>query len=428
MYTGAVTTWEGVPMDVREAKALEIAARCRLIFDQGVWLVPAQSGGAVYRVSLAPDHSTCTCEDFALRARPCKHILAARLVQAREYGGQPPAIDTDVLPKTKSYQQDWSAYDEAQATEKHRFQVLLHDLCRGILEPPVPKRGRRPHALRDAVFAAAFKVYSTFSSRRFSCDLQDAHTRGYLARPVPGRMVSFFLENPVLTPILRDLITQSSLPLRAVETTFAPDSSGFSTSRFVRWFDEKYGVERSGHEWVKAHALCGVKTNIVVAVEILDKNAADCPQFAPLVNAAAQHFTVEQVAADKAYLSKDNLELVAGLGGTAYIPFKVNSTEGTTGGIWEKMFGYFQFRREDFLKHYHQRSNAESTFSMVKAKFRDHVRSKTDTAMKNEVYCKFLCHNICCVIMEQCVVGIEAEFWPGGKGESPAVLPMQRPG
>jgi hypothetical protein len=37
----------------------------------------------------------------------------------------------------------------------------------------------------------------------------------------------------------------------------------FSTSRFVRWFDEKYGVERSGHDWVKAHAICGVKTNIV---------------------------------------------------------------------------------------------------------------------------------------------------------------------
>ena len=59
------------------------------------------------------------------------------------------------------------------------------------------------------------------------------------------------------------------------------------------------------------------------------------------------------------------------------------------------MFHYYQFRRDDFLKHYHQRSNAESTFSMVKAKFRDHVRSKNDMAMKNEVLCKFLCHNIC---------------------------------
>ena len=33
---------------------------------------------------------------------------------------------------------------------------------------------------------------------------------------------------------------------------------------------------------------------------------------------------------------------------------------------------------------YHKRSNVESTFSMIKAKFRDHVRSKTPVAMVNE--------------------------------------------
>jgi len=46
----------------------------------------------------------------------------------------------------------------------------------------------------------------------------------------------------------------------------------------------------------------------------------------------------------------------------------------------------------------------------VKAKLREHVRTRSDVAMKNEVYCKFICHNICCVIMEQCVLGIEACF------------------
>ena len=35
---------------------------------------------------------------------------------------------------------------------------------------------------------------------------------------------------------------------------------------------------------------------------------------------------------------------------------------------------------------------------MIKAKFGDSVRSKTDTAMKNEVLAKILAHNICCVI------------------------------
>jgi hypothetical protein len=55
---------------------------------------------------------------------------------------------------------------------------------------------------------------------------------------------------------------------------------------------------------------------------------------------------------------------------------------------------------------------------MVKARFRDDVRSKSDMAMRNEVYCKFLCHNICCLIMAQCELGIEAEFWTEERQEA----------
>ena len=90
---------------------------------------------------------------------------AARLVQARDYSGKAPVIDTDVLPKKKTYKQNWPAYDEAQTTEKHRFQILLHDLCRGIEEPPIPTKGRRPHSLRDMVFASAFSPRGPGASR-----------------------------------------------------------------------------------------------------------------------------------------------------------------------------------------------------------------------------------------------------------------------
>jgi|SRR5579871_14938 len=193
-----------------------------------------------------------------------------------------------------------------------------------------------------------------------------------------------------------------SLPLRAVETVFAPDSTGFSTSRFVRWYDEKYGTERSGRDWVKAHAICGVKTNIVTAVEVLGRDTNDCPQFKPLVEATAKNFEIEDVTADKGYVSRENLELVDGMGGTAFIPFKSNNVAGEAGTVWERMFHYYNSRRDEFLKRYHARSNIESTFAMLKAKFGDSVRSKTDVAMKNETLCKFLCHNI--VVVHQSVV------------------------
>jgi transposase len=420
-----------IAVEMRELKALEIAARSRITFDGEAWSVPSQTTTKKYRVDIGSEPS-CQCDDFALRQQPCKHILAARIVRGREHGGKAPEIATDAIPKRSTYKQNWPAYNQAQMTEKRRLQVLLRDLCRDIQAPPNErpgnKKGRKPTPLPDVLFAMAFKVYSTFSSRRFACDLEDAVERGHMTKPMHPNKINTRMEDEGLTPLLKALIARSSLPLRSIETRFAPDSSGFSTSRFIRWFDEKYGVERSGHDWVKVHLMTGVKTNVVTAVEIGDRNAGDCPQFKPLLEATARNFAIHEVSADKAYLSGENLELVESLGATAFIPFKSNSLPGEAGSVWEKMYLYFNLRREEFLDHYHRRSNVESTFSMIKAKFGDSVRSRTDVAMVNESLCKILCHNICCLIQAQCELGIEPDFWKDepDSDEPPMVLPMKR--
>jgi transposase len=408
-------------MDLRQLKALEIAARQKIAFEGGVWLVPSQSSpNKMYRVTLG-EQLRCDCDDFQLHHQACKHVIAAQIVCAREHSGKAPEIVSDAVPVRPTYKQNWPLYNEAQQTEKYRFRMLLFELCRGLPDPPQPGSGRRRTAMADMVFACALKVFTTVSSRRFACDLADAHQRGYLSNLMNSVSVCSYLENDLLTPVLQDLIVRSSLPLRAIETTFAPDSSGFSTSRFVRWFDEKYGRERSEHDWVKAHIMTGVKTNVVTAVEIHDRDAADSPQFKPLLQTTARNFTVKEVPADKAYSSLDNVEAVAALDAFPAIAFKVNATGGV-GGAFERLFYYYSFHREEFLKIYHKRSNVESTFSMVKAKFGDAVRSKTDTAMKNEVLCKFLCHNICCVIMSQIELGIEPVFWSNESAQSPDLL------
>jgi transposase len=418
-------------MDLRQLHGLQIAAQHKLAFAAGAWLVPSRSSpGRLYRVTLG-ELPTCECDDFQLRRQACKHVIAARFACARDHGGKAPEVVADAVPARPTYPQDWPLYNQAQQTEKYRFRVLLFELCRGLPNLPQTGSGRRWTPMADMVFAAALKVYTTASSRRFACDLQDAYERGYLTNLMNSVSVCAYLENEALTPILKDLIVRASLPLRAVETHFAPDSTGFSTSRHVRWHDEKYGVERSSRDWVKAHAICGVKTNIVTAVEIAGRDAGDCPMFKPLVEKTAESFTVKEVSADKAYLSHENLALLDGLGGTAYVPFKVNSVQGEAGSLWEKMYFYYQFRREEFLRHYHLRSNAESTFSMIKAKFRDHVRSRSDTAMRNEALCKFLCHNIVVVHQSHIELGIAPVFWKDElaevDGEAPAVLSLRQP-
>ncbi len=286
----------------------------------------------------------------------------------------------------------------------------MDDLCRGVAEPEREKNGRPPLPIHDALFSVCYKIYSTVSGRRFMTDLREAQAKGHIAKVPHYNSIFNYLDNPALTPILRVLITESSRPLNAVEVDFAADSSGFMTSRFCRWYDHKYGVERQKHEWVKVHLMCGVSTHIVTAVGIRGKDANDMTLFPALVDATAENFQMREVSADKGYSSKKNLEAVIRHGAVPYVAFKGSAT-GRAGGVWAKMFHYFQYRREEFLQHYHKRSNVESVFSMIKAKFRDHVHSRTDVAMVNEVFCKIICHNICCLIQETHELGIEAAFW-----------------
>jgi transposase len=400
-------------MEARELRGLEIASSLEIKREGNVWVVPSQSKPKQYTVNLFLQ--TCTCLDFDAHRIKCKHIYAAEAALRKESGLEVPTPDPEKKAR-RTYKQDWKAYNAAQKNEKPKFQLLLHELCKGI-EEPLQKKGRgRPRLpLADMIFAAAFRVYSTISCRRFSSDLTEAHAKGYLTRiPSPNSIFDYF-QMKILTPYLRQLIEESSRPLSGIETDFAVDSSGFSTNRYARWVETKYGKGKviNKKDWIKVHIMCGVKTNIVTAVELSGPNAGDSPRFKPLVLATSNNFVMNEVSADKAYSAEDNLKLVQSKSAMPYIDFRSNATAGNrrSGSTWKRMYNFYQYNQEWFYEHYHKRSNVESTFSMIKAKFGGSLRSKTRTAQYNEALCKILCHNICVVIQSIYELGIEPTFW-----------------
>lgn len=322
-----------------------------------------------------------------------------------------------------TYSQQWPAYNQAQVNEKSKLQELLFELC-VQLDEPMQHMGRPRIPVADRIFACCFKIYSMLSGRRFSSDLMEAKRRGYLSQMPHYNSIFRYLESDDLTPLLKQLIITSSLPLKTVEYDFAVDSSGFSTGRYDRWVDAKWGKMRAEFgdtrkpvvntkDWLKVHLMCGVRTNVVTSVEITNAHAGDSPQFAPLVETTSQNFVMQEVSADKAYSSSKNLQLVLVKGAQPYIPFKSNST--ATGNqqssVWKRMYHFYQYNQEWFMAHYHKRSNVETTFSMIKGKFGERLKSKTHTAQVNEVLCKILCHNLCCVIQSMYELGIEPTFW-----------------
>jgi transposase len=64
-----------------------------------------------------------------------------------------------------------------------------------------------------------------------------------------------------------------------------------------------------------------------------------------------------------------------------YIPLRAKNSRRTgKSEAWRLLYHTFETRNDEFLACYHRRSNAESTFSMVKRLFGASVRAKTFAA------------------------------------------------
>ena len=394
-------------MDARQQRGLEIAATAKIVKkSNGTWIVPSQSLNGRYTVTLKETGFQCSCPDHELRKIKCKHAFAVEFATKREVNEDGSTTVTTAVRVT--YPQNWPAYNAAQTSEKETFCRLLRDLC-GAIPEPEQARGRPRLPIGDALFAAAFKVYSTVSARRFMTDLREAEAHGLISRAPCYNSIFNVIESEQVTPIIQSLITKSSLPLRAVESDFAADSTGFGLHRFYRHFTAKYGHDQViARDYIKVHAMIGVKTHIVTAATVTDRDRHDITQFKPLLEKTAQNFTMAEVSADKAYSSREMIAFVDQMGAEPFIPFRSNSKSKPSmpAPAWDRLFHYYNFRREEFLAHYHKRSHVESAFSSMKRKFGDFIRSKTEVAQVNEALLKVLAHNIVCLVHSISELGI----------------------
>ena len=223
-----------------------------------------------------------------------------------------------------------------------------------------------------------------------------------------------------MTPVLRPWSNSPPFPSRPSRPTSpstppgsppADSSAGTTTS----------GARNSKREWVKLHAMTGVRTNIVTAVEmsgwrprhqLLPPDARhDCRELHPRGRDA-----------DKAYSSKANLQAVATLGGTPYIPFKgqtIPRCQRSTrmhrhrGVAWTGCTTCSPTSGTRSWPTTTSGRNVETTFSMIKRKFGDSLRSKSDVGQMNEVLCKVIAHNLCVLIACIHEIGLDVPEFSG---------------
>ncbi len=402
-------------LDVRAQRGLAIVKskgkRIKQIVEDK-YLVPSQTGNSGgYVVDVAA--GTCSCPDHETRGCRCKHLWAVLIV--RREVAMPDGSSVVVTEQRITYRQNWPVYNAAQQDEKSRVETLLRSLCDGIEQPTPKKTGRPPLRLGDVIYGAAMKTYVGMSGRRATSDIRSCQERGFIGHDPHYNTIFRYLERPEIEPLLVQLVEQSALPLRAIERQFAIDGTGFSTNTYGRWFDHKYGEEKRAHKYVKAHAVVGTKTNVIATVAVTHGFVSDTPMLPPLIKRATDAgFQIDELSGDKAYLSHENLAAVTAAGATPFIIFKDNSqgnSKGCAAEAWKRMWHLFSLERDNFLQHYHRRSNVESTFSAVKRLFGTSVRAKAEVAQFNEVYLKCLCFNLTCLVHVIHEMGIEPRFW-----------------
>ena len=95
--------------------------------------------------------------------------------------------------------------------------------------------------------------------------------------------------------------------------------------------------------------MCGVKTNIVTAVEIEGQHAGDSKLLPSLTATTAQNFTLNEISADKGYASKNNVEIITKFGATPFIAMK-ETDKGLGGGAWTRDVPLLQLSQARILE------------------------------------------------------------------------------
>lgn len=303
----------------------------------------------------------------------------------------------------KKYKQVWSAYNQAQTHEFTMFQDILIELIDSLIlvRKPLWKNGRPFCDLKDMIFCCVTKCYYGKSSRRNTGFLEMAKSKEYIKKVPHFNTVLNYYKNPSLTSLLKHLVEQSGIPLKDLEDSFATDASGFSTSLYSRWLDVRIAKENKRKLYRKVHMTCGVRTNIISAISITEGHWHDSPQFGCLVKTTAKNFNMREMSADAGYMARNNYDAVSQVGAIPYIMFRSNAGNKARGSlVYKRMLDLYRKHREEFLFHYHKRSNSETVFSQIKRKFGTHLYSKSDIGQTNELLCICLAHNICILIQE----------------------------
>ena len=144
----------------------------------------------------------------------------------------------------------------------------------------------------------------------------------------------------------------------------AGDSTGYSDSSFVRWYDVRTDSVKTKRGWVKLHSIIDIQTRVVLDYLVTASNVADIIGLRSMLarfEGGAGHFCL-----DSAYLARDVCSAISKMGMVPRIKPKSNTIHNAFGSqAWREMVDLSVQDPDTFKSEYHQRSIIEAVFGAI---------------------------------------------------------------
>jgi len=292
------------------------------------------------------------------------------------------------MEKRKRWPRDESLYNKIQENEFQNFFNFVRFLTNKVCKSKKMKR-----IIQCLLIIHKFPNFSLRRARSFLLLLKEF---GIIFVDIPCfKTLSNYRENNSLQIILDKLIEESSKPLSVIEHDFATDATGIRTNLFSSWYSIRCKKEIKRRDHLTIHITTGVKSNVVTALNVEIKSGNDNKIFREHVDKTIKNFKAKEFSGDGRYWCKENCKKVTEVGAKPYFLVWRNWSGKSRGCMpWKLMNLESKNNSEEYGKHYHKRSNVESTNHSKKVLHGNIVYSRLTSARINEETLRWINHNI----------------------------------
>jgi IS5 family transposase len=267
--------------------------------------------------------------------------------------------------------------------------IMMQIIKRARIPPYLHRKSNHVYKVWQHLILLVLRQYEHKSYRRFVEFLQESfgvmECLGLSRIPhyTTLQKAAARLSHGMLIRILESFVLQSR-----IRKMFAGiDSTGFSHGQASYYYTKRFRLRR---KFLKISICADMRRQLICSVKIRHRKWSDSVDFVPLLEKAVRLVPVHTVVADRGYDSERNHVLAKNLGipDTIIRPRHENLQVYKTKGLHRK-----RMKRCFDWDTYHQRSKAETIFSVIKRMLGEHVMSRGIMTQNREATYRIIAYN-----------------------------------